>query len=163
MNSTECTYMTEGAVMPFCKGCGHTNILNKLNDALTSLNLKPEDVCLVTDIGCIGLADPLFDRIHTVHTTHGRSTAFATGIELADSILGDSKAKTIVLIGDGGATIGLQHLIQAALLNVDVTVLVCNNFLYGMEGGQSSGFSPTDFVTPSTSWGSFIPPLDFCG
>ncbi|MEK6570969.1 MAG: thiamine pyrophosphate-dependent enzyme, partial [Bacteroidota bacterium] len=157
------TYRDENVLIPFCKGCGHTHVIHQLDAALVQLQLDPSNICLITDIGCIGLAGPLFDRIHTVHTTHGRSTAFATGIELADSVLGDSKLKTIVLIGDGGATIGLQHLIQAALLNVDITVLVCNNFLYGMEGGQSSGFSPTDFVTPSTPWGSFIPPFDFCG
>jgi len=156
------TYRDETVAAPFCKGCGHTHIIRHLDAALVKLQLDPSNVCLVTDIGCIGLADPLFAQIHTVHTTHGRSTAFATGIELADSILGDSKLKTIVLIGDGGATIGLQHLVQAALLNVDITVLLCNNFLYGMTGGQNSGFSPMDFVTSTTPWGNFIPPLDFC-
>jgi 2-oxoglutarate ferredoxin oxidoreductase subunit beta len=157
------TYRDEKAAIPFCKGCGHTHVVRHLDVALTKVQLDPSDICLVTDIGCIGLADPLFARIHTVHTTHGRSTAFATGIELADSILGGSKLKTIVLIGDGGATIGLQHLVQAALLNVDITVLLCNNFLYGMTGGQNSGFSPLDFITSTTPWGNFIPPLDFTG
>jgi len=157
------TYRDEAVSIPFCKGCGHTHVVRQLDAALVKLQLDPSTVCLVTDIGCIGLADPLFARIHTVHTTHGRSTAFATGIELADSILGDSKLKTIVLIGDGGATIGLQHLVQAALLNVDITVLLCNNFLYGMTGGQNSGFSPLNFITSTTPWGNFIPPLDFMG
>jgi 2-oxoglutarate ferredoxin oxidoreductase subunit beta len=157
------TYRDEKIALPFCKGCGHIHVIRQLDEALVQLQLNPTNLCLVTDIGCIGLADPLFERIHTVHTTHGRSTAFATGIELADSILGDSKLKTIVLIGDGGATIGLQHLVHAALLNVDVTVLVCNNFLYGMTGGQNSGFSPLGFVTSTTPWGNFIPPMDFSG
>jgi pyruvate/2-oxoacid:ferredoxin oxidoreductase beta subunit/Pyruvate/2-oxoacid:ferredoxin oxidoreductase gamma subunit len=157
------TYRDEKVALPFCKGCGHTHVIRQLDAALVKLQFDPSDVCLVTDIGCIGLADPLFEQLHTVHTTHGRSTAFATGIELTDSIIGGSKLKTIVLIGDGGATIGLQHLVQAALLNVDITVLVCNNFLYGMTGGQNSGFSPTDFVTSTTPWGNFVPPLDFSG
>lgn len=161
MESEHKTYRDENVAIPFCKGCGHTHVIRQLDAALVQLQLDPSNVCLVTDIGCIGLADPLFERIHTVHTTHGRSTAFATGIELADSILGDSKLKTIVLIGDGGATIGLQHLVQAALLNVDVTVLLCNNFLYGMTGGQNSGLTPEGFVTSTTPWGNFIPPLDF--
>jgi 2-oxoglutarate ferredoxin oxidoreductase subunit beta len=163
MDSHSTTYRDEQVAVPFCKGCGHTHVIRHLDAALVKLQLDPSKVCLVTDIGCIGLADPLFAQIHTVHTTHGRSTAFATGIELADSIIGDSKLKTIVLIGDGGATIGLQHLVQAALLNVDVTVLICNNFLYGMTGGQNSGFSPLEFVTSTTPWGNFIPPLDFAG
>jgi len=149
-------------MMPFCKGCGHTNVLRKLNDALVQLSLDPSDVCLVTDIGCIGLADSLFDSPHSVHTTHGRSTAFATGIALADSVLAEKKLKTIVLIGDGGAMIGLLHLVNAALLNVDVTVVLCNNFLFGMTGGQNSAMSPLDFVTPTTPAGNIIPPLDIC-
>ena len=79
--------------MPFCKGCGHSHILKKLNTALEKLKLNPNNICLVTDIGCIGLADSLYDKVHTVHTTHGRSTAFATGITLADKVLADKKLK----------------------------------------------------------------------
>jgi len=156
------TFMTEPCTMPFCKGCGHSHVLRDLNDALVGLQLDPHDVCLVSDIGCIGLVDALFPLPHTVHTTHGRSTAFATGIELADAVLVDSKLKTIVLIGDGGAMIGLLHLVNAAVLNVDVTVLLCNNFLFGMTGGQNSAFSPLDFITATTPKGNVVPPLDIC-
>ncbi|MBI5216714.1 MAG: hypothetical protein HY960_13260 [Ignavibacteriae bacterium] len=159
---TPTTFITENCAMPFCKGCGHTHVLRKLNDALMKLQIPPSKVNLVTDIGCIGLADALFETPHTVHTTHGRSTAFATGIELADSVLSDSKLKTVVLIGDGGAMIGLLHLVNAALLNVDVTVLLCNNFLFGMTGGQHSAFSPMEFITPTTPDGNIIPPIDMC-
>jgi 2-oxoglutarate ferredoxin oxidoreductase subunit beta len=163
MNKTiECTYMTEGAVMPFCKGCGHNHILNKLDEALINLNLDPQDVCLVTDIGCIGLADALFDKVHTVHTTHGRSTGFATGIVIADKVMAGKKLKVIVLIGDGGSMIGLLHIVNAALLNVDLTVLVCNNFLFGMTGGQQSSLTPEHFVTQTTPFGNINPPLDIC-
>jgi 2-oxoglutarate ferredoxin oxidoreductase subunit beta len=156
------SYMTEPCSIPFCKGCGHGHVLRKLNDALVSLQIDPAKVCLVTDIGCIGLADSLFALPHTVHTTHGRSTAFATGIELADAVLSDSALKTVVLIGDGGAMIGLLHLVNAALLNADVTVILCNNYLFGMTGGQNSAFSPLDFVTATTPKGNVIPPLDIC-
>jgi len=148
--------------MPFCKGCGHTHVLRKLNDALIQLQFAPTDVCFVTDIGCIGLADVMFETVHTVHTTHGRSMAFATGISLADSLLSQGKLKTIVLIGDGGAMIGLLHLVEAAQLNVDMTVLLCNNFLFGMTGGQHSAFSPLDFLTPTTPKGNITPPIDMC-
>lgn len=156
------TFLAEPCVMPFCKGCGHSHVIRKLNDALVKLRLDPSNVNLVTDIGCIGLADALFETPHSVHTTHGRSTAFATGIELADSVLKNSNVKTVVLIGDGGAMIGLLHLVNAALLNVDVTVLLCNNFLFGMTGGQNSAFSPLEFITPTTPKGNIIPPLDLC-
>ncbi len=157
------TYLVDQPKFPFCKGCSHTTVLRKLNDALVALQIPFEHVALVTDIGCIGLADVLFERIHTVHTTHGRSTAFATGIALADSILADRKLKTIVLIGDGGAMIGLQHLVHAASLNVDVTVLICNNFVYGMTGGQGSGLTPECFLTATTPNGNSVPPVDLCG
>lgn len=163
MQSAELTtYMTESCTMPFCKGCGHSHVLRKLDEALVNLQIPYSDVALVTDIGCIGLADGLFPNPHTVHTTHGRSTAFATGIQIADGVLGDRKLKTIVLIGDGGAMIGLLHLVHAALLNADVTVLLCNNFLFGMTGGQNSAFSPLDFVTATSPKGNMIPPLDLC-
>lgn len=156
------SYLVENPRFPFCKGCSHTNVLRKLNEALVTLQLPPRDVALVTDIGCIGLADALFDEVHTVHTTHGRSTAFATGIALADSVLANGKLKTVVLIGDGGAMIGLQHLVHAAMLNVDVTVLVCNNFVYGMTGGQGSGLTPECFMTATTPAGNIVPPVDLC-
>jgi len=157
------TYFVDDVRFPFCKGCGHTNVLRRLNDALVSLKLPPKDVVLVTDIGCIGLADGLFKEIHTVHTTHGRSTAFATGIALADSALAHGALHVIVLIGDGGAMIGLQHLVHAAMLNVNLTVLICNNFVYGMTGGQGSGLTPECFVTATTPAGNMVAPADLCG
>lgn len=158
----ETTFLKESVAFPFCKGCGHHHYVHNLDKALSSLQLDPAKVCLVSDIGCIGILDALFSSPHTFHTTHGRSTAFATGVELADGILHDSKLKSVVVIGDGGATIGLLHVVNAALMNVDVTVLVANNMLYGMTGGQNSGFSPLEFVTPTTPEGNIVPPMDIC-
>jgi 2-oxoglutarate ferredoxin oxidoreductase subunit beta len=145
---------------PYCKGCGHPLVLRALGEALASLGLPPRDVAVVTDIGCVGLADAQIVTPHTVHTTHGRSTAFACGLALSDSVLGAGRLKTIVLIGDGGAMIGVNHLIHGALLNPDVTVLVHDNFIFGMTGGQSSAFSPAGFVTSTARHGVFVPPLD---
>ena len=156
---TETAYV-EAKGGPYCKGCGHPMVLRSLAGALGSLGLPPSDIAVVTDIGCVGLADSQILTPHTVHTTHGRSTAFASGMSLADSVMGEGRLKTIVLIGDGGAMIGINHLVNAALLNPDVTVLVHNNFLFGMTGGQNSAFSPIDFVTATTRGGSFVPPLD---
>jgi hypothetical protein len=121
---------------------------------------RGSDVAIITDIGCVGLADAQFVTPHTIHTTHGRSTAFATGIALADAVLGAGRLKSIVMIGDGGAMIGINHLINAALLNPDVTVLMHNNFLFGMTGGQNSAFSPLGFITSTTPGGNLVPPLD---
>jgi len=156
------SYLVDQPKFPFCKGCGHNNVIRRLNEALVKLQIPPQDVALVTDIGCVGLADGLFKEIHTVHTTHGRSTGFGTGIAIADSVLAEGRLKTIVLIGDGGAMIGLQHLVHAAMLNVDVTVLIGNNFVYGMTGGQGSGLTPECFVTATTPKGNIVPPVDLC-
>lgn len=160
LSSDRHTSLVDNCTMPFCKGCGHTHVLQKLDEAIAGLDLAPADLCVVTDIGCIGLADAAFETPHSVHTTHGRSTAFATGLALADSVLATGRMKTVVLIGDGGAMIGLVHLVHAALLNADVTVLLCNNFLFGMTGGQQSCLSPLGFVTPTSPEGNMIPPLD---
>jgi pyruvate/2-oxoacid:ferredoxin oxidoreductase beta subunit len=153
-------YLASTATLPYCKGCGHGLVLRALGAALEKLALAPEQIAIVTDIGCVGLADSLFAAPHTVHTTHGRSPAFAAGMALADSVLGTRRLKPIVMMGDGGAMIGLVHLVNAALLNPDVTVLLHNNFLFGMTGGQNSAFSPLDFVTATTRDGNATPPLD---
>ncbi len=154
------SFLVPDAPLPYCKGCGHGLVLRAFGEALESLHLPPAEVAVVTDIGCVGLADALFATPHTVHTTHGRSTAFATGLALADSVLGGAKLKPVVMIGDGGAMIGINHLVNAALLNADVTVLVHNNFLFGMTGGQNSAFSPEEFITATTPGGNTVPPLD---
>lgn len=146
--------------MPYCRGCGHGLVVRRLNDALVRLGLEASQVVLTSDIGCVGLLDPLFPDIHTVHTIHGRSTAVAAGAVLADRLLGEGRMKNVVVIGDGGATIGLLHLAQAALMNVDVTVLLHNNMLYGMTGGQHSALTPEGFVTATTRGGNWIPSLD---
>jgi pyruvate/2-oxoacid:ferredoxin oxidoreductase beta subunit/Pyruvate/2-oxoacid:ferredoxin oxidoreductase gamma subunit len=145
---------------PYCKGCGHGLVVRRLNQALVSLRLDPSEVVLTSDIGCVGLVDPLFPSLHTVHTIHGRSTAVAAGAVLADSLLAEGRMKNIVMIGDGGATIGLLHLAQAALMNVDLTVLLHNNMLYGMTGGQHSAFTPAGFITATTAHGNWVPSLD---
>jgi pyruvate/2-oxoacid:ferredoxin oxidoreductase beta subunit/Pyruvate/2-oxoacid:ferredoxin oxidoreductase gamma subunit len=153
-------YLDPNAKLPYCRGCGHAAVVRQLSRALERLQLPARSVALTTDIGCVGLADSLFPYLHTVHTTHGRSTAFATGLALADVLFEHSGLKPVVMIGDGGAMIGLLHLVHAAQLNVDVTVLVHNNFLFGMTGGQHSALTPLEFVTATTPAGNYTPPLD---
>ncbi|MBI2525686.1 MAG: 2-oxoacid:acceptor oxidoreductase family protein [Candidatus Rokubacteria bacterium] len=145
---------------PYCKGCGHGLVARGLGRALAGLGLDPSQIVLTTDIGCVGLVDPLFPAVHTVHTIHGRSTAVAAGAVLADALLGEGRMKNIVMIGDGGATIGLLHLTQAALMNVDLAVLLHNNMLYGMTGGQHSALTPEGFATSTTLQGNWVPALD---
>lgn len=147
--------------LPYCKGCSHSIVIKKLAIALEELDLSPSNCILVTDIGCVGLADPFF-KIHTVHTLHGRSTAIAAGIKMSEASDND-RLKVIVFIGDGGATIGLLHLVEAARMNIDIKVILHNNFLYGMTGGQHSAFTPLDFITRTTREGNPFPSLDIPG
>ncbi len=131
------TYLDE-TLLPyfFCPGCGHGMITNHLNAALVKLQLDPHKVVIVTDIGCSGLADKYFTT-NAFHGLHGRSVTYATGIKLANPEL-----KVIVLMGDGGCGIGGHHLINAARRNIGVTVVVFNNFNYGMTGGEHSVTTP---------------------
>lgn len=139
---------------PFCPGCGHTLILNKLDEALVRLGLDPHDVVLVSDIGCVGLSDQYFVT-NAFHGLHGRSVAYATGIKLANPDL-----TVIVLMGDGGTGIGGHHLINAARRNIGVTVLVFNNFNFGMTGGEHSVTTPIGARTATTRDGNLEHPLD---
>ena len=102
---------------PFCPGCGHSTIVNRLNEALTRLQLDPHRVVIVTDIGCSGLADRHFVT-HAFHGLHGRSITYATGLKLADPGL-----TVIVIMGDGGCGIGGAHLLAAARRNIGIAVL----------------------------------------
>ena len=144
-----------GNKMPFCPGCGHGVAVNNISKALIELNYDPLDIVVVSDIGCSGLVDPLFTT-HTVHGLHGRSPALGMGVAMG---LSNENKKIIVVQGDGGATIGLQHLMEAARRNVDLTLLVFNNLLYGMTGGQISGLS-TDKFKELRHFEEGIPPFD---
>jgi len=143
--------------LPFCKGCGHHIISQNTAKAIENMGLNILDVVFVTDIGCHGIIDKSLNS-HTVHGLHGRSVALGAGISMG---LPENK-KVIVFIGDGGATIGLQHILEAARLNVNLTVIVHNNFLYGMTGGQLSGLTPKGFNTVITPNGSPFGEHDIC-
>ena len=141
---------------PFCPGCGHGSILDHLNAALVRLAIDPHQVVLVSDIGCSGLSDQYFDT-QAFHGLHGRSLTYATGIKLARPEL-----TVIVVMGDGGTGIGGAHLLAAARRNLDLTLLVFNNFNFGMTGGQHSGTTPAGAFTATTPEGHLERPLDLC-
>jgi 2-oxoglutarate ferredoxin oxidoreductase subunit beta len=149
------TYRNE-TPYPFCPGCGHSAILDRLNEALVRLQLDPAQVVLVTDIGCAGLSDQYFTA-SAFHGLHGRSLTYAAGIKLARPEL-----EVIVLMGDGGAGIGGAHLLNAARRNVGLTLLVFNNLNFGMTGGQHSVTTPAGAVTSTTPAGNLERPLDLC-
>ena len=151
------TYIDE-TLLPyfFCPGCGHGTITDALNKALLKLQIDPHKIVIVTDIGCSGLADKYFTT-NAFHGLHGRSVTYATGIKMAEPEL-----KVIVLMGDGGCGIGGHHLINAARRNIGVTVLVFNNFNYGMTGGEHSVTTPPGGLTSSTPFGQLEYPMDIC-
>ncbi len=152
------TKFINSQTLPFCKGCGHTTITLNTEKALRKIGLKLLDVVLVTDIGCHGIIDKAFDT-HTVHGLHGRSVALASGVSAG---LNNPEKKVIVFIGDGGATIGMQHLLNAAHNGYNMTVVIHNNMLYGMTGGQPSEFTPEGFKTPTLTEGAEHPGYDIC-
>ena len=141
---------------PFCPGCGHSPILDALNAALVQRGTDPANVVIVSDIGCSGLSDQYFVT-SAFHGLHGRSITYATGIKLARPDL-----DVVVVMGDGGTGIGGAHLLTAARRNIGITVLVFNNFNFGMTGGQHSTITPSGSLTPTTPGGNLERPLDIC-
>ena len=152
------TYMTDKiGPLPYCPGCGHEPIIQALDGGLVKLQPKPEDVVIVSDIGCIGLSDRYFIT-SAFHGLHGRSITYACGLKLARPEL-----TVITLMGDGGCGIGGTHLLNVARRNIGITLIVANNFNYGMTGGQHSVTTPTDGITSTTPWGNIEGPMDLCG
>lgn len=151
------TYMT-GSIkpLPFCPGCGHRTLNEALDGALVKLQLDPEKVVIVTDIGCIGVSDQYFTT-SAFHGLHGRSITYACGLKLARPEL-----TVIALKGDGGCGIGGTHLLNVARRNIGITLIVANNFNYGMTGGQHSVTTPSEGITSSTPWGNIEEPIDLC-
>lgn len=159
MNAPEtvASYMPkEAGPLPFCPGCGHERLLKELDRALVRLQVDPAKTVIVTDIGCIGLSDRYFST-SGFHGLHGRSITYATGLKLARPEL-----TVIALIGDGGCGIGGAHLLNAARRNLDITLIIANNFNYGMTGGQHSVTTPLGGVTATTAGGNLEGPMDIC-
>ena len=152
------TQFLNTASLPYCKGCGHDLIAKQSVKALENSGVSALDIIMVTDIGCHGIIDKCMNT-HTVHGLHGRSSALGAGISFG---LENPGKKVIVFIGDGGATIGLQHIMEAARLNLNMTVVLHNNMLYGMTGGQTSGLTPQGFATTTSYEGNPLSGYDIC-
>jgi 2-oxoglutarate ferredoxin oxidoreductase subunit beta len=151
------TYMTEKlGPLPFCPGCGHQVLTRSLDRALVNLQLEPKKIVIVTDIGCIGLSDRYFTT-NAFHGLHGRAVTYACGIKLARPEL-----TVIALQGDGGCGIGGIHLLNVARRNIGITLIIGNNFNYGMTGGQHSVTTHTGGLTSTTPLGNVERPLDLC-
>lgn len=141
----------------FCSGCGHSLTLKTLGFAFDKLQIAGKTV-FVTDIGCSLLAWDFFD-IDTVQSHHGRAACLSTGVKraLPDSVV-------IAYMGDGGGyAIGLHHLIHVAKRNEPITVILVNNTVFAMTGGQKAPTTILKEVTESTPGGKFTTEGPFFG
>ena len=134
----------------WCPGCGIGTTVNCFAHALEQSGLDLQKVAIVSGIGCTGRVAG-YINLDSFHTTHGRAIPFATGLKLANPEL-----KVIVYSGDGDLTaIGGNHFIHAARRNVDMTVILINNFIYGMTGGQVAPTTPLTATASTTPHGNF--------
>jgi 2-oxoglutarate ferredoxin oxidoreductase subunit beta len=133
----------------WCAGCGNGIILGSIIRALHSLGIEKDDVVMVSGIGCSGRTSTYVD-FNTLHTTHGRALAFATGLKVARPEL-----TLLVVMGDGDAlAIGGNHFIHAARRNIDLTAFIYNNSIYGMTGGQVSPTTPIGKIASTAPMGN---------
>jgi len=141
----------------FCAGCGLGTIANcflKAADESGYTDLRQFVFC--SGIGCSAWIPSPHFRADTIHTTHGRSMTVALGLKLVRPDL-----KVVVFGGDGDLTgIGLNHLVQSARRNMDLTVIMANNMIYGQTGGQVAPTTPLGVKTSTTPFGSYEHPLD---
>ena len=141
----------------WCWGCGDGVILKATIRAIEKMGWSQDDVCVVSGIGCSGRFSSYVD-FNTVHTTHGRTVAYATGIKLANPT-----KNVICVAGDGDAlAIGGNHTIHACRRNIDINFIVINNFIYGLTNSQTSPTTPQGMWTVTQKAGNIDPTFDGC-
>jgi 2-oxoglutarate ferredoxin oxidoreductase subunit beta len=141
----------------WCAGCGIGIVMHAIIRAVDRLGLDKDEVAMISGIGCTGRM-PVYVDFNTMHTTHGRALAFATGLKMVRP-----EMKVIVVMGDGDAlAIGGNHFIHAARRNIGLTAIVVNNSVYGMTGGQYSPTTPTGGLTTTGPYGNIEQPFPIC-
>jgi 2-oxoglutarate ferredoxin oxidoreductase subunit beta len=156
---TEYMYLRPTKKFPnvWCAGCGIGIVMGALIRAIDRIGLEKDEVALVSGIGCTGRM-PVYMDFNTIHTTHGRALAFATGLKIARPSM-----KVITIMGDGDAlAIGGNHFIHAARRNIGLTAIVVNNAIYGMTGGQYSPTTPVGGRASTAPYGNIEPPMPIC-
>jgi 2-oxoglutarate/2-oxoacid ferredoxin oxidoreductase subunit beta len=139
----------------WCPGCGDYSILANVQSLMPDLGARREDVVFVSGIGCSSRF-PYYMETYGFHSIHGRAPAIATGVAVANPDL-----KVFVITGDGdGLSIGGNHLIHALRRNVDMTIILFNNQIYGLTKGQYSPTSEMGKITKSTPFGSLDHPFN---
>jgi 2-oxoglutarate ferredoxin oxidoreductase subunit beta len=141
----------------WCWGCGDGIIMKAVIRAMAKLGWDKNDVCVVSGIGCSGRFSSYIDA-NTVHTPHGRTVAYATGIKLANP-----DKHVIVVAGDGdGLAIGGNHTIHGCRRNIDLNFILINNFIYGLTNSQVSPTTPKGAWSVTTQYGNIDPTFDAC-
>lgn len=159
LEHTEYMYLRPTKKFPnvWCAGCGIGIVMGALIRAIDRIGLDKNDVALVSGIGCTGRM-PVYMDFNTIHTTHGRALAFATGLKIARPAM-----KVITIMGDGDAlAIGGNHFIHAARRNIGIAAIVVNNSIYGMTGGQYSPTTPIGARASTAPYGNIEPPMPIC-
>jgi 2-oxoglutarate ferredoxin oxidoreductase subunit beta len=141
----------------WCAGCGIGIVMHAIIRAVDRLGLDRDEVAMISGIGCTGRM-PVYVDFNTMHTTHGRALAFATGLKMVRPDM-----EVIVVMGDGDAlAIGGNHFIHAARRNIGLTAIVVNNSVYGMTGGQYSPTTPMGGLTTTAPYGNIEQPFPIC-
>ncbi|MGD9796195.1 MAG: 2-oxoacid:ferredoxin oxidoreductase subunit beta [Acidimicrobiia bacterium] len=139
----------------WCPGCGDYSILAAVQMLFPELGVRQENVVFISGIGCSSRF-PYYMNTYGMHSIHGRAPAIATGVALARPDL-----DVWVVTGDGDAlSIGGNHLIHALRRNVNLTILLFNNQIYGLTKGQYSPTSEIGKITKSTPYGSLDQPFN---
>ncbi len=142
--------------LSFCPGCGNGMILNAVCRGMEASGIDKKDFVCVSGIGCSAWIPNPYINVDAIHTVHGRAIPTATAIKLANP-----KLKVIVITGDGdGSGIGGNHLIHAARVNSDIKVILVNNSIYGMTGGQVAPTTPARNMTSTTPFHNSPHPFD---
>ncbi len=141
------SWRTETKPHKFCPGCGHGLVLKCLGEAIDELGIQDRAI-YGCDIGCSLLSYDFFN-VDSVQTHHGRTTPVVTGIKRANP-----DTVCIAYMGDGGGyAIGSQHLVNSAGRNENITVILANNTVYAMTGGQMAPTTMPGQKTETTPYG----------
>jgi len=139
----------------WCPTCGIGTVVKCYATALEKSGIDLDKTCVVSGIGCTGRVAG-YMKLDGFHTTHGRAVPFATGLKLARPEL-----NVTVFSGDGDLSgIGGNHLIHAARRNMDLLVVLVNNFIYGMTGGQNAPTTPETARSSTMPFGNFERPFN---
>ena len=139
----------------WCPGCGDYGVLNALQQAFARLRIPKHKIAVISGIGCSSRI-PGYLATYGFNSLHGRAVPIATGVKLANP------DNTVVVCGGDGDmfSIGGGHLPHAIRKNIDMTVLVMDNQIYGLTKGQMSPTTPLESFTSTTRYGSYDPPVN---